>query len=198
MLGKTDSELAGICRKAKELGCVVFADIVSPYGKEWNFIVPAFKWIDVFHCNDHEAKMITGETDLSDAIKVFSDLEVKVSIVTLGKDGLVARTPKAWMEIPAFNVETVDPTGAGDAFCAGILHQLIQEPHLTYLRKRNGIDWLTIDQWKEMLINGSAYGAACCMQAGTTTSVKSEHAKKLIKEQGAKISQGTKLIELGN
>ncbi|MGD8544553.1 MAG: carbohydrate kinase family protein [Candidatus Bathyarchaeota archaeon] len=198
MLGKTDDELEGIFRRAKELGCVVFADIVTPYRKKWSFVVPALKWIDVFHCNDHEAKMITGETDLSDATKVLSNLGVKASIVTLGKDGLVARIQKAWMEIPAFNVKTVDPTGAGDAFCAGILHQLIQEPHLTSLKKRKGIDWLTTDQWKEMLINGSAYGAACCMQAGTATSVKPEHAKKLIEEQGAKISQGTKFIELGN
>lgn len=198
MLGKTDSELEGICRKAKELGCVVFADIVTPYRKKWDFIIPAFKWIDVFHCNDFEAKMITGETNLSDAAEAISNLGVKVSIVTLGKEGLLARIPKAWMEIPAFNVKTLDPTGAGDAFCAGILQQLIQEPHLTSLKKRNGIDWLTIDQWKEMLINGSAYGAACCMQAGTTTSVKSEHVKRLIEEQGARISQGMKLMELGN
>ena len=127
MLGKTDSELASICRKAKELGCVVFADIVTPYGKEWNFIIPALKWIDVFHCNDFEAKMITRKTDLSDANEAILNMGVGVSLVTQGKEGLVARVPKASMEIPAFNVKTVDPTGAGDVFTGGFLAEYVRQ-----------------------------------------------------------------------
>ena len=63
------------------------------------------------------------------------------------------------------------------------------------LKKRKGIDWLTTKQWKDIFIKGSAYGAACCTQAGTTTSVRPEHAEGLIKEQGAKISRGTKIMK---
>ncbi|MGD8545628.1 MAG: carbohydrate kinase family protein, partial [Candidatus Bathyarchaeota archaeon] len=80
MLGETDEKLAEICREAKKSGSFVFVDVVNPYKKEWSFIVPAFKWIDIFHCNDLEAKKMTGEKNLVDAVKKISGLGVKATL----------------------------------------------------------------------------------------------------------------------
>lgn len=193
MLDKIDDQLAQICKEAKQLGSIVFADIVAPHGKGWDFVIPAFEWIDVFHCNNLEAKKITGEANLWTAVRTIADFGVKVSLVTRGKYGLVAKVPGAEVEMPTFNVAVVDPTGAGDAFCAGILFQLTREPYFTILREKRDISLFAPDHWKKLLVYGSACGAACCKAVGTTTSVEPEHIDTLLRKQGREISRFKKI-----
>jgi sulfofructose kinase len=45
--------------------------------------------------------------------------------VTLGADGVVARTAAGVRHVPAFRVRAVDTTGAGDIFRAGFIHGLL-------------------------------------------------------------------------
>ena len=193
MLDKIDDQLAQICKEAKQLGSIVFADVVAPHGKGWDFVIPAFEWIDVFHCNNLEAKKITGEANLWTAVRTIADFGVKVSLVTKGGRGLVAKVPGAEVEMPAFSVPVVDPTGAGDAFCAGILFQLAQGSYLDVIKDKGDISLFAPAHWKEILMYGSACGAACCKAVGTTTSVKSEYINMLLKEQGTEISRLTKI-----
>ncbi len=193
MLEKVDDQLAEICREAKQLGYIVFADIVTPHGKSWNFVVPALEWIDVFHCNDLEAKKIAGKANLWTAVRAFADFGVKASLVTRGGLGLVAKVPGAEVEMPALSVSVVDPTGAGDAFCAGILFQLTQERYSSVIKENKNISLLPPDLWKELLTYASACGAACCKAVGTTTSVKPEHIDALLREQTTEVSRLTKI-----
>ena len=197
MLDRIDDQLTQICREAKQLGSIVFADAVTPHGKGWDFAIPAFEWIDVFHCNDAEAKKITGETNLWTAVRAIANFGVKVSIVTKGGNGLTARVSHAEVEMPAFSIPVVDPTGAGDAFCAGILFQLSRGPYWDLIQEKKDINLLAATHWKELLIYGSACGAACCQAIGTTTSVRSEYIDRLLKEQGAEISRLTEIEDLG-
>ncbi|MDR5695227.1 MAG: carbohydrate kinase family protein [Armatimonadota bacterium] len=46
----------------------------------------------------------------------------KVVALTMGGEGAVVITEDAYLWAPAPNVKVVDPTGAGDAFAAGIIH----------------------------------------------------------------------------
>ena len=193
MLNKIDDQLAQICKKAKQLGIIVFADVVAPHGKGWDFVIPAFKWIDIFHCNDLEAKKIAEETNLWTAVRKIADFGAKVVLVTKGGCGLVSKVPSAEVEMPALSVPVVDPTGAGDAFCAGILFQLSQEPYFKILRDEGEISSLTSTHWKKMLMYGSACGAACCKAVGTTTSVRPEYIERLLREQGREISRMAKI-----
>jgi sugar/nucleoside kinase (ribokinase family) len=45
--------------------------------------------------------------------------------ITLGADGVVARTAAGVRHVPAFRVHAVDTTGAGDIFRAGFIHGLL-------------------------------------------------------------------------
>ena len=45
--------------------------------------------------------------------------------VTLGVDGVIARTAEATVHVPGFAVRAVDTTGAGDVFRAGFIHGLL-------------------------------------------------------------------------
>jgi sugar/nucleoside kinase (ribokinase family) len=60
--------------------------------------------------------------------------QVPLTVVTRGQDGALA----AWAngqtsEIPGEAIESIDPTGAGDAFAAGFLGHLIAEPDFQLL-----------------------------------------------------------------
>ena len=74
--------------------------------------------------------MVRQRTGL-DAATVAS--KVEALIVTRGAHGSVVHTREATIEIPpARAADTVDPTGCGDAYRAGILHGLV-----------NDMDWET-------------------------------------------------------
>lgn len=50
------------------------------------------------------------------------------AIVTGGADGSAAAGPAAVLSVPGRSVETVDATGAGDAYAAGLIATLLHEP----------------------------------------------------------------------
>ena len=84
-------------------------------------------WLAV---NDYEWELVRERTGL-DAAAVASKVEALV--VTHGARGSVVHTGGASIEIPPARAgDTVDPTGCGDAFRAGLIHGLV-----------NGMDWET-------------------------------------------------------
>jgi sugar/nucleoside kinase (ribokinase family) len=105
----------------------------------------------------------------------------------MGKKGLVAKIGEVELSMPSFKVQVVDPTGAGDAFSAGILYQLVREPHYTVIRKIRDILRLDIRKWLRVLMYASACGAACCKGVGTTASAVPKYIRPLIEEEGEQI-----------
>jgi fructokinase len=49
----------------------------------------------------------------------------RLCVVTLGRQGSYYQTAEGGGQVPGFRVETVDATGCGDAFVAGLLWQLV-------------------------------------------------------------------------
>jgi ribokinase len=80
--------------------------------------------VDVLVPNETETHILTGmpvenESQVLEAAKALLDLGVDTAILTLGGRGaILARKGKTEL-IPAFDVEVVDTTAAGDAFMAG-------------------------------------------------------------------------------
>lgn len=58
-------------------------------------------------------------------LKYIFERGVKIVAVTLGKDGCKIMTPDRTITEPAYHVEVVDPSGAGDTFNGAFLHGLI-------------------------------------------------------------------------
>jgi len=182
-LGKLDDSLAQICAQARTLNSITFTSIIAPYGKDWSFITPALKHLDIFHCNNIEATAVTGKSDPVEATEALVKAGVKVALVTMGDKGLYARLPGQTVRLPAFTVDAVDPTGAGDAFCTGVMFKLATEPFRSILGRKNQLSNLALDHWKEILTYASACGAACCTAPGTTTAVKPPIIQKMMWEQ---------------
>ena len=72
--------------------------------------------VDVLIVNEHEALDAAGVADLDTAVTSLA-LRVRALVVTLGRNGSLVVCGDERAEVPAFTVDPVDTTGAGDTFC---------------------------------------------------------------------------------
>jgi ribokinase len=79
---------------------------------------------------DEAQEMIVAHSPM-EAAKLLIDAGVEVIGLKLGKNGCVVANSKASYLFPGFEVETVDTTGAGDAFNAGLIFGLHNGWHLS-------------------------------------------------------------------
>jgi len=69
---------------------------------------------------------LTGGVDAEAALaSLAASTGAPLVAVTLGADGVIARTTAGVRHVPAFAVRAVDTTGAGDVFRAGFIHGLL-------------------------------------------------------------------------
>ncbi len=80
--------------------------------------------------NRRELAQITGEKEPSRGANVLLGRGVKIVAVKLGEDGCFITNGKEKHQVEAYKVPVVDTTGAGDAFCAGILYGLLNKKSL--------------------------------------------------------------------
>jgi ribokinase len=177
LLNRMDARLAAVLRKARSVGARTFVDVVSPYRQTWDFLRKALPWTDFFHCNSDEASDLAGEKDVSRALKNILAGGARHVFLTMGERGVLAGVPGAVIRVPAFSVKVTDPTGAGDAFSAGLIRTI--DGALT-----PGASALSVDYWKGALVYAAACGAACCTGIGTTASVTAANVERLMRRQG--------------
>ncbi|MFF1471117.1 ribokinase [Streptomyces mirabilis] len=82
--------------------------------------------------NEHEARVIVG-TDLGDSPEDWASallaLGPRSVVITLGSRGALVASAEGAARVPSVKVETVDTTGAGDAFTAALAWRLgLDEP----------------------------------------------------------------------
>ncbi len=87
------------------------------------------KLADIVSPNETELEHLTGETisgrvSAQAAAEKLLDLGVKTVVLKLGSDGSMLVTRQKSKHFPAYKVEAVDPTAAGDAFTAALGVQL--------------------------------------------------------------------------
>ncbi len=108
--------------------------------------------VDVLIVNEGELAAITGRTGR--VTDLLADIKVPTCIVTLGARGCCARSRGEVLHQPAFAVEVVDTTAAGDTFCGALVAALsLGEPLPAALRR------------------ASAAAALACTRMGAQTSI---------------------------
>lgn len=80
--------------------------------------------VDLLKVNAGELALLAGRQELEQACRSLLNLGPALCVVTLGAQGSYFQTRKEAGQIPGFRVETVDATGCGDAFVAGLLTRL--------------------------------------------------------------------------
>ena len=180
-LGKFDDKIGEVCKKAKDFGAIIFADAVVPFKKSWDYIIPYLKYMDLLHVNNVEAASLTGENDPIRALYKIADYGVKMATISMGIKGSVTCVNNRIMRASVMKVESVDPSGAGDAFCSGLILKLLEKQ--TKTKTRLSVEELGEDDMKELLAYASATGAACVTAIGTTTAVKTPIVKGILQAQ---------------
>ena len=107
-----------------------------------------FKIADIVKIADNEIEFMTGKSDMNEAIEVLTaQYDIKLLLVTLGKDGSVAIYNKERVFVPGFIQEnTIETTGAGDTFGGSVLAYVCE----------HGIEHLTKDNLMQMLTLANA------------------------------------------
>ncbi len=177
-----DANLAEVLAAAHRVGALTLVDVIQPTKPDWSHLIPALPHIDVLHLNTLEAHLATGKSNSLSAAEILHKQGVNTVVITEGSQGLTAIHKKIKIRMPAFVVEEVDSTGAGDALCAGLIHNLLN------LREPSEA---THSEFKDALLEGQAAGAACVTAPGATTAVTANNVKRLIREQGADILSST-------
>ena len=83
--------------------------------------------VDLLKVNEVEVEILTGSTDPEAASQELLARGPDLCVVTFGPKGSFFRVAEGGDYIPPFPVKTVDATGCGDAFVAGLLWQLINQ-----------------------------------------------------------------------
>jgi sulfofructose kinase len=138
---------AGIARKA---GRIVTSDIdrVTP---RTDALVAAVT-IPIFA--EHVPSAVTGEADVERALRRLRPLNDGVMCVTLGPRGAVLLEGDRFVEEPAFRVDAVDTTGAGDVFRGAFIAALLRG-----------------DRPREAMRFANAAAAVSCTRSGAINSV---------------------------
>jgi fructokinase len=189
LMARYDRSLAPVLREVKGLGCLTFVDPVMPHNKSWGYLQKALRWTDIFHCNDVEALSLAGKRDLEAALDALMGAGPELVLVSRGAAGLLAATPGRRLTMGAFRVKTLDPTGAGDAFCAGFIRRAVRKLEA---ERAGGLEW-TDEELADALLGAEAAGAACVTGIGTTSAVCREKVESLLAAQRASVRKTIKI-----
>lgn len=115
----------GILQQAKSAGMTTSLDTGWDPAGRWEGVDNLLRHVDLFLPNDAEAMRLAGTDDLDEAVRRLAE-RVPLLVVTRGPDGALVAAGGAVDRVPAFPVEVVDTTAAGDSFNAGFLWAWLQ------------------------------------------------------------------------
>jgi ribokinase len=113
-----DDAVLAAASTAQALGCSFVLNPAPARRLGWEML----RWCDVITPNEHEVTML-GWPSVEDMM----EQGVKAVVVTRGRQGAILHRPnEPRRDQPAFEVEAVDTTGAGDAFSAALAWAIAQ------------------------------------------------------------------------
>lgn len=84
---------------------------------------------DLVKVSDEELQLITSQADCNAALDLLHEWGARAVAVTLGKDGTLISSPDSRLLVPSITIESIDSTGAGDAFIGALLCRISQLAH---------------------------------------------------------------------
>ena len=149
--------LAKLFRAAKERSMLTVLDVMIAAERrvKLDVVGEVLPYTDVFLPNQDEARALTGESSPEGQSEVLAQIAPGCTIlVTQGARGVLARRNNQIWESDVYSMETVDESGAGDAFAAGVITGLIE-------------NW----PFDKVVRFASALGASCTRALGCTAGV---------------------------
>ncbi|MDE2749665.1 MAG: PfkB family carbohydrate kinase [Chloroflexota bacterium] len=110
-------------RWAKEAGMTVLLDPSLPYQE----IKPLLRFVDVPIVPEYWARDLMPDEPPAAVAERLRDEGAQIAAVTLGERGAVVAWEAGTQAFPAYEVDVVDTTGAGDAYHGAFLYALLQD-----------------------------------------------------------------------
>jgi len=114
--------------------------------------------VNLVKVNEVELFLLTGIDDLAGGSEKLLDFGPDICVITLGKGGSYFRIEVGDGFVPAFAVKTVDATGCGDGFVAGLLSGLLAQGPWR--------EQLSVGKMRQHLTFANAVGALTAMKQG--------------------------------
>ena len=170
-------------RLAEEAGALISFDpnLRPPL---WNSLDDAREQVlyGLGHCqilkiSDNEIQWLTGKDDYMEGVQwILERYEIPLILVSMGKEGSRAYYKGMTVETAPFLQEnTIETTGAGDTFCACVLHYVCE----------HGLSDLTEDNLKEMLVFANAAASLITTRKGALRVMpKRQEIEQLVETRG--------------
>ena len=170
-------------KTAKEAGVTIYFD---PNLREplWDSLDDAKREIsfgmsrcDILKISDNEITWFTGKVDFDEGVAALWEMypDIKMILVSMGRDGSRCYQKGRSVTVKPFLQEkTIETTGAGDTFCAGVLHYVLKQ----------GLRDYSEDEMKDMLTFANAAASIITTRKGALRVMPSkEEVEALISER---------------
>jgi sugar/nucleoside kinase (ribokinase family) len=154
--GLRPSELCALLQLARECGAHTVLDVALAGDQTHapSALADVLAHVEFFLPNDDEAERLTGESDPQRQARQLLRYGCDTVVITMGERGALLMNRRETIEMPAFVTPIVDPSGAGDAFAAGLIVGVLEK-------------W----EMARTLRFASAIGASACTALGCNAGV---------------------------
>ena len=168
---------------AKESGAIISFDpnirepLWSSLEEAREQVLYGIQQCDILKISDNEIQWLTGETDFTDGVRwINKRYSIPLILVSMGRDGSRAYYQDRVVEAASFiQKNTIETTGAGDTFCACVLHYILA----------HGLKNLDEKDITEMLTYANAAASIITTRKGALRVMpKTEEIEKLIASRG--------------
>ena len=149
--------MANVLREAKGQGITISLDTAyDATGKWMETLAPCLQHIDIFIPSIVEAQQLTGLSKCREIVQFLRrNYNIETIAIKMGENGSYVSTTETELSVPAYPVNVIDGTGAGDAYVAGFLAGTL-------------MGW----DLKATAELASATGAACVTAIGATAGIQ--------------------------
>lgn len=121
-------------------------------------VLYGLEYCNILKISDNEIQWLTGKEDYNEGVEwILERYDIPLILVSMGKEGSRAYYNGMIVEKSAFvQKNTVETTGAGDTFCACVLHYICM----------NGLDGLTQEKLTDMLTFANAAASIITTRKG--------------------------------
>jgi fructokinase len=119
---------------------------------------------DFVKVSDDELRILTGMQDVTRGISSLHKMGAKVVSVTLGKEGTMISNGHNIEMVPSIKVDSIDSTGAGDAFVGATLYQLAKAEEPKRVLEN-------FEQLKQIISFSNKVGAMVCTKVGAISAI---------------------------
>ena len=149
--------ILAVAREARKNGVMTIADTKLPNFRKLSLddISESLPYIDCITPNEDEGRYYTGKDDPEEMADAFLERGAGSVIVKLGGKGCFYKDNETSIRVPAFDVDAVDATGAGDNFIAGFVSEILRGSDV-----------------KDALVFANAAGAICSSAVGAGTALR--------------------------